>query len=62
MHTGFKNAYHSLKDEAMGLLREYTTRYPYAKIHVTGHSLGGAMATLLATEISQLGYNVMLVT
>ena len=44
------------------LLGEYRIKYPYAKYHVTGHSLGGAMATLFASELSMLGIKVTLVT
>lgn len=32
--------------------------YPKAAIHVTGHSLGAAMATLYTTELAIAGYTV----
>jgi len=31
-------------------------KYPYAKILITGHSLGGAISPMLATELLQ--YNI----
>ena len=36
--------------------------YPKAVIHVTGHSLGAAMATLYTTELAIAGYTVQLTT
>lgn len=37
---------------------EYLAKYPYAKIHVMGHSLGGAMATLFALTLAEQGRTV----
>ncbi|CAK69575.1 unnamed protein product (macronuclear) [Paramecium tetraurelia] len=62
VHEGFLAAYSSLKIHLDGLLGEYRVKYPYAKFHVTGHSLGGAMATLFASELSLTGVKVTLVT
>ncbi|CAK65397.1 unnamed protein product (macronuclear) [Paramecium tetraurelia] len=62
VHEGFLAAYSSLKIHLDGLLGEYRVKYPYAKFHVTGHSLGGAMATLFASELAMTGVKVTLVT
>ncbi|CAD8108992.1 unnamed protein product [Paramecium sonneborni] len=62
VHEGFFAAYTSLKIHLDVLLGEYRMKYPYAKYHVTGHSLGGAMATLFASELSMIGLKVTLVT
>ncbi|CAD8184972.1 unnamed protein product [Paramecium octaurelia] len=62
VHEGFFAAYTSLKVQLDVLLGEYRMKYPYAKYHVTGHSLGGAMATLFASELSMVGIKVTLVT
>lgn len=44
------------------LLPEYRTKYPYAAVHVSGHSLGGAIATLYALSLAETGYTVNLFT
>lgn len=47
MHRGFVTAYFSVRDR----LHEYVSRYPVAKVIATGHSLGGALATLCAVDL-----------
>ncbi|CAK84420.1 unnamed protein product (macronuclear) [Paramecium tetraurelia] len=62
VHEGFFAAYTSLKIHLDVLIGEYRIKYPYAKYYVTGHSLGGAMATLFASELAMIGVKVTLVT
>ncbi|CAK88452.1 unnamed protein product (macronuclear) [Paramecium tetraurelia] len=62
VHTGFHDAFVSLKPKLDSLFPGYATKYPYAAIHVTGHSLGGAMATLYALELAEAGRTVGLFT
>ncbi|NEP01714.1 MAG: lipase family protein [Symploca sp. SIO2E9] len=47
MHSGFVRAYFSVRDE----IRKYISNHELSKITVTGHSLGGALATLCAVDI-----------
>lgn len=62
MHEGFFAAYTSLKVFVDALLPEYRVKYPFAKYHVTGHSLGGAIATLFSSELAYVGVANTLVT
>lgn len=62
VHTGFLDAYHSL---AADLSHELAARVPTAELRastrilVTGHSLGGAIATIAAYELALTGYRVV---
>ncbi|KMS95704.1 hypothetical protein BVRB_005760 [Beta vulgaris subsp. vulgaris] len=58
-HSGFLSAYDSVRTRIMSLIKKAVgfmddAEQPLAKWHVycTGHSLGGALATLLALELS----------
>ena len=61
VHSGFLKAYNPLKDE---MLRKVNTLYQEhpKKVLVTGHSLGGAMATLAAADLVNARYTVDLIT
>lgn len=41
VHKGFLNAYESLAGELIPALNKLLMQLPNAKVHVTGHSLGG---------------------
>lgn len=47
MHKGFVNAYLSVRDR----IHEYLKNNPVSNVTVTGHSLGGAIASLCAVDI-----------
>lgn len=57
VHTGFLHAYQIHKDELIPAISKLARIYPDYSIWITGHSLGAALATLLALDlvyISQL--------
>lgn len=62
VHNGFykgaREVWQSMSEGFLQLVREN----PEYQISVTGHSLGGALAVLLANELKLMGYNVKLVT
>ncbi|CAD8103890.1 unnamed protein product [Paramecium sonneborni] len=62
VHKGFLEAFKSLQPDLDTLFTKYRNMYPNAKIHVTGHSLGAAMATLYATQLAIAGNTVQLTT
>lgn len=51
VHAGFWEAFTSIREEMHKVIREELVREP-ADILVTGHSLGGALATLCALDLS----------
>ena len=60
-HRGFAAAYRSARDQVLAVLaREANPEVPDARVYFTGHSLGGALATLasldLVDDLIALGY------
>jgi predicted lipase len=53
MHRGFVNAYFSIRDQ----IHEYVSNHEIASVTTTGHSLGGALATLCAVDIQYNFHN-----
>ena len=47
MHQGFANAYRTVRDA----IHHYLQQHSRASVTVTGHSLGGAIATLCAVDV-----------
>ena len=52
VHSGFYDCWKALKDHGMVVeLRRLISTYPTAKVYMTGHSLGAAIAMLAAYEL-----------
>jgi hypothetical protein len=50
-HRGFHQAYQAAKQQIVTQLKAAVGKYPDYQLIVTGHSLGGAMATMIATSL-----------
>jgi hypothetical protein len=54
VHTGFLAAYKSVKTDMMNTIKSLSTKF--SNIILTGHSLGGALASILALDLHLNGY------
>ncbi|KAL8841755.1 MAG: hypothetical protein Q9170_000788 [Blastenia crenularia] len=54
VHRGFKNSWEEVKDAVMTNMKKAVQLHPDYRIVVTGHSLGGAVATLAAAELRRI--------
>ncbi|KAL3422811.1 lipase [Phlyctema vagabunda] len=54
VHTGFQTAWHERRTGILSALSATVAAQPEYKVVVTGHSIGGAVATLAALEIAAL--------
>ncbi|KAF2653939.1 alpha/beta-hydrolase [Lophiostoma macrostomum CBS 122681] len=61
-HNGFWQSWVDSRDDILGAIKNYKTAYPGYKLVSTGHSLGGAIATLSAAQLRHDGYDVALYT
>ena len=61
VHEGFLTAYLCVRDACCAWLQEIAVGVG-ARVRVCGHSLGGAIATLCALDLSLQGYSVQLIT
>ncbi|KFY59879.1 hypothetical protein V497_04033 [Pseudogymnoascus sp. VKM F-4516 (FW-969)] len=61
-HVGFTAAWLEPRSAILAALAKTRAQYPDYKIVTTGHSLGGAVATLAALELRSSGYEVDLYT
>ena len=65
VHAGFQNAYIAARGPVMKWLDEQRRQRPKERLHISccGHSLGAALATLLALDLGSIGHDsVELVT
>jgi hypothetical protein len=53
VHKGFYEAFLNVKEDMLKNLNELRKLYPTAKVRVTGHSLGGALALFATLEIEK---------
>lgn len=51
LHCGFRNAYESIRESILRLIYDITSWDDSWTVRVTGHSLGGALATICAFEL-----------
>lgn len=58
LHKGFWRSFQTMKPEIVLELREKMKSHPGASLLVTGHSLGGSMATVAAFELHRAGFPV----
>jgi len=59
VHQGFYNTYLSVQSQVLELVYSNRLEHPNARINVTGHSLGGALAVHAALDIKlSLGFDV----
>jgi len=62
VHAGFIDSWNSAKSLVQGAIDGARATYPSYNIIATGHSLGGALATLAAGDLRQAGYGISLYT
>jgi hypothetical protein len=61
-HSGFKEAWDEVSTAAKAAIATAKTANPTYTVVATGHSLGGAVATLAAAYLRQAGYSIDLYT
>ncbi|KFY71565.1 hypothetical protein V499_08225 [Pseudogymnoascus sp. VKM F-103] len=61
-HAGFATAWYEPRSAILAALKTTRAQYPSYKIVITGHSLGGAVATLAAGDLRSQGYAADLYT
>ncbi|OTA67853.1 lipase [Hypoxylon sp. EC38] len=62
IHAGFLTAYNEIEDDMMAALKEAKKANPSYRTVFTGHSLGGAVATVAAANARNEGYDADLIT
>lgn len=59
VHKGFYTAYLSVRDTLLAILYSITNQFNKWSIIVTGHSLGGSLATLAAYDLATITYVIL---
>ena len=62
IHHGFWNSWTGVRDAIIPLMLQATTDYPDYRVIVTGHSLGGAVATVAAAALRKQSEHLALAT
>lgn len=62
VHRGFLSSWDDSKDSITATLTQAKSDHPDYSIAATGHSLGGAIATLAAADLRQQGFDIALVS
>ncbi|GMG27692.1 unnamed protein product [Ambrosiozyma monospora] len=62
VHMGFKKASENFFNHSLTALQQLKAKYPDYQFVVTGHSLGGALASLVGVELYMMGYNPAIVS
>ncbi|KJZ74692.1 hypothetical protein HIM_05809 [Hirsutella minnesotensis 3608] len=62
VHKGFLDSWNSVADQVMGTVKKQMEENKGARLTVTGHSLGGAIASLATMSMIGSGMNVEVVT
>ncbi|GME72359.1 unnamed protein product [Ambrosiozyma monospora] len=62
VHVGFKTATDNFLKNAVDVLKSLKDEYPDYSVLVTGHSLGGALASLTGVELYLMGFEPTVVT
>jgi len=62
VHAGFLSGWTESKDQVKAALAQAKVNNPSYSIISTGHSLGGAIATLAAAELRASGFTIALVS
>lgn len=61
-HAGFLDSWNGAKSMVQGAVNQARASNPSYNIIATGHSLGGALATLAAADLRNSGYSIALVS
>jgi len=61
VHGGWWDSWQEVADELSGEIENAVNQYPGYKLVFTGHSLGGALATIAATVLRNAGHTIDLV-
>jgi hypothetical protein len=59
VHSGFKRYLDAVWGQVTGLVKGYRANHPNQNICITGHSLGGALATLAFTRLNDLASSLI---
>ncbi|CAD8175749.1 unnamed protein product [Paramecium octaurelia] len=58
VHRGFYYSFLGIQDQVLNTLKSLTKKYPLAKITITGHSLGGALAHHALVYLATRGFTI----